>query len=70
MHISSYKIITNNNLYNILLLFLLKICIFPTYLCLIYLYLNLYLHTYLQNYRKKNQMYKYLFLASYNRQKR
>lgn len=53
MHINSYKIITNNNLYNILLLFVLKICIFPTYLCLIYLYLNLYLHTYLQNYRKK-----------------
>lgn len=49
----AYKIITNNNLYNILLLFALKICTLLIYLYLIYLRLNLYLHTYLQNYRKK-----------------
>lgn len=49
----AYKIITNNNLYNIFLLFALKIYTLLIYLYLIYLRLNLYLHTYLQNYRKK-----------------
>lgn len=61
----AYKIITNNNLYNILLLFALKIYTLLIYLYLIYLRLNLYLHTYLQNYIKSQKNIKCINIFFY-----
>lgn len=65
MYISSHKIITNNNLYNILLLFVLKNLHFAYILMFnIFTFKFILIHLFAELPQKKNQVYKYLFLPS------